>query len=133
MFTGTVSETLSGNGTFDFFINFSTPFLYNPTLGNLLFDVDVTTTLGRAAFDAGNSPDTGRLFNLGGNGAVTPGPNFGLVTRFDVTAVPEPATISLVGIGVLGMLVAKYRRREDMRHPRRLVKRNWHSVLGTES
>jgi len=138
VFTGTVSETLSGNGTFDFFINFSTPFLYNPTLGNLLFDVDVTTTLGRAAFDAGKSPDTGRLFNLGGNGAVTPGPNFGLVTRFDVTAVPEPATISLVGIGVLGMLVAKYRRRKvsttgDMRHPRRLVKQNWHPVLRTES
>jgi hypothetical protein len=118
VFTGTVSETLAGNGTFDFFINFSSPFLYNPTLGNLLLDVFVTNTSGGIApFDAGNSPDTGRLFNLGGNGTATPGPNFGLVTRFDVTAVPEPATISLVGIGVLAMLVAEYRRRrKDMRH-----------------
>lgn len=121
VFTGTVSETLAGNGTFDFFIDFSSPFLYNPTLGNLLLDVFVTNTSAVALFDAGNSPDTGRLFNLGGHGPVTPGANFGLVTRFDVAAVPEPATIPLVGMGVLAMLVAEYRRRrKDMRHSARI-------------
>ena len=81
--------------------------------------VKIDEKCGLAVFDAGNSPATGRLFNLGGNGAVTPNPNFGPVTRFKVTTVAEPLTISLVGIGVLVFLVCSSQSingGEHMRH-----------------
>src|SRR5580704_12002820 len=64
-FSGVVSKVLTFDGT---------PFLYDPSQGNLLLDVDVLSKpLGSGALAAGCSTDTNRVFNLGGNGAPTIG------------------------------------------------------------
>jgi hypothetical protein len=106
VFSGTVVVPSTGAGTFDFIINLSTPFTYNPSNGNLLLDVNIasdTTSGNGISFVAGtNTVDVGRLFNIGGNGAATPQGNFGLLTQFsgEASQVPEPTSLTLVATGL---------------------------------
>ena len=110
VFGGTIVTTLMGGSAFDLMIPLDSPFLYDPSQGNLLLDVFLTDASGNGPpIKAGISTDVGRLFNIGGKSAATPTPDFGLLTQFDVTQVPipEPMTLALVGIGLAGGVAVK--------------------------
>jgi hypothetical protein len=112
VFSGTVVTTLMGGTAFDLIINLNTPFLYDPSQGNLLLDVFLIAASGNGPpFKAGVSTDVGRLFNLGGSGNPIATPDFGLLTQFDVQPIPEPLTLTLVGIGLTASVVARKRKR----------------------
>jgi len=120
VFSGIVTDPATGSGVFDFIINLSSPFVYNPVSGNLLLDVviasDLVTPGGFVGFVFGPTPNVGRVFNAGGNGAATAGPNEGLLTQFSDTVaatVPEPATLTLLGSGIVA--IASQRRRRVAR------------------
>ena len=92
-------------------LNFSTPFTYNPALGNLLMDVHVSGTSDSNA-DVYLDTNGFALGALGGNaimgrvysgGIVNKG--YGLVTDFTTgaTAAPEPSFAFPLGVG-LGLL-----------------------------
>ena len=103
VFSGTITDSATNTGFFDFIIPLTTPFIYNPANGNLLLDVNIisSSVSGGGLFQqfvAGNDANVGRVFNLGGTGAATAGPNYGLMTQF--SEVPEPATVSLVAMGL---------------------------------
>ncbi|WP_125205820.1 hypothetical protein [Capsulimonas corticalis] len=107
VFSGDLSTTLKGDGSFD--LNFPTsPFLYDPSKGNLLFDVFInadTDSTGDAGFDFTTGAFS-RVAKVGGD------PNLdtyahpdGLVTQFRVipATVPEPTAPVSFAIGVLGL------------------------------
>jgi len=101
-----VPVNFTNPGNFYFDIPLSTPFLYNPALGNLLMDVvmhsatDLPPGSSLFVFDP-NDPQLGRVYNAG-TGPATAGPNNGLVTSFTgATTVPDSgATVLLLGAGV---------------------------------
>jgi hypothetical protein len=105
-FSGTVADVLSFSGG---------PFLYDPSQGNLLLDVQVLTPNGVNGFmAAGCSTDTNRVFNVGGSGSPSqdglscPSGFGGLQTAFTFTAatppIPEPGTLLLFALGLLPLL-----------------------------
>ncbi len=111
-FSGTVSNVFSFAGG---------PFHYDPLLGNLLMDVNTISASGAPILLAGCSPDTNRVFNLGGTGAPRRGNfplcgaiGYGLLTEFTIapvtTPVPEPATLLLVGSGIAGLWLKRKKR-----------------------
>ena len=98
---------VGGPKNFDIAIVFTTPFLYNPTLGDLLLDVRNFGGGSSTQFDAhsaGGDPIS-RMFSVGGGvgSATGVGDSAGLVTEFQVTAVPEPASLALLGMGLLAI------------------------------
>jgi hypothetical protein len=117
------SDTGGPPRNFDITINLTTPFLYDPANGNLLLDVrnfgGGRTTQFDSVFGA---VGTSRVFTEDTNGVndTTGGsdsPDFGggLVTEFiaspPTTATPEPASLTLMLVGVGGLLGARLARR----------------------
>ena len=99
---------------FDIFFNFQTPFLYNPLQGRLLLDIFITNLGGGSGeVDAVHFGDgfgsVASLIALAGD-AVGEFENGGDITQFRFTAVPEPATMTLMLSG-LGALAARRRYR----------------------
>ncbi len=103
----------SGPQAFDYGFVLQTPFVFDPSMGNLLLDVTVpagaTLTAGPGfgavdSFDAVvDQPDVDGIASKVGNfGAVSTG----LVTQFTTTAVPEP-TLAAVGAMVGGLLLRR--------------------------
>lgn len=96
-----------------------TPFLYDPSAGNLLLDVtftpngfntnpaflDVIPTSERARSLVSTAATTSAVFGSRGQA------NFGFVTTFDApaTTVPEPSTYALMTTGLVGVLAARRR------------------------
>jgi len=104
--SGTAPATLTFTGG---------PYLYDPSLGNLLLDIQISevTSSGSAAFEDGNGdgpPGIVRYSNLY-NGTT----GFGMVTEFGYSAsknlsnldIPEPSTLILFGCGLAGLLVRR--------------------------
>jgi hypothetical protein len=117
-----------GPKTFDILINLTTPFLYNPSNGNLLLDVrnfsgGRTTQFDAVDFAQGGGTVINRAFTTisGVNSltADTTADNAGLVTQFlfgiapGPGVVPEPASFILAGIGFLAVLGCTWRQRKQ--------------------
>jgi len=94
----------AGPKAFDIVINLLAPFLYDPAAGNLLLDVRNFGGGRTTAFDAQTTTGdpTSRAFTMTANGvndATGTLDTDGLVTRFDLTPVPEPSGVALLGRG----------------------------------
>ena len=103
LFTGPAS----GPKDFDIIITLTTPFFYNPAAGNLLLDVRNFGGGRTAIFDAqeigGDSISRAFTMPSGVGSSTADGTDtLGLVTRF-TTAVPEPASITLLAVGLLAL------------------------------
>lgn len=113
----TVFETVNLSGAAPSVLTFTgTPFLYDPSQGNLLLDISVANGSGgsNAAYqdNGGFGTSAARYQNFGlGNGVGE-----GLVTEFDSSSsaavTPEPGTLSLLGCcGLVGLAFRRFRRR----------------------
>ena len=106
---------------FDLTLSFQRPFFYNRLQGSLLLDLFVTNLHGSGpgstdAVDFGqNNPPYGSIASIIGFIGDTTALNFdagGDITQFRYTALPEPATMTLVLSG-LGAAAAARRRRKS--------------------
>lgn len=110
---------MGGPKDFDITINFTTPFLYDSSLGNLLLDVRAFSGSSIRPFDAilSASDNVSRVMTFINQNANSPSGNIvdtvGLATRFSLVAIPEPSTIVLTALGAL--IVAPLRRRKSKR------------------
>lgn len=105
------ADTGSGPRAFDISIDLANPFLYDPSLGNLLLDVRNFDGRPTTYFDAvwGGNQETSRVVTWSGDDGtldldVTSPAGLvdknALVTQFTFTPVPEPGTFSLVGVAL---------------------------------
>lgn len=106
-----------GPKAFDIIINLTTPFYYNPSLGNLLLDVrnfsgvsSPTCIPSGPCLDFLDAEETfgdsvSRIWGPLGSGSFTqPGEDtLGLVTQFTM-ATPEPGTLILFAVGMLWLV-----------------------------
>jgi hypothetical protein len=101
VFSGSLSPVFPPTANeFDFVINFTTPFDYNPTQGNLLLDVSVFSATGdNVAFALDEGTEMGALWTSGSS--VIRQSDWGLVTQFTVVPEPSPAWLIFLGSGVL--------------------------------
>jgi hypothetical protein len=124
VFNGAIGPlNLTGNmspNPFDLVFNLSTPFSYDPSAGNLLLDVrrasggsfaifDVVTTTGDAVSRVAGP--SGNVNSLSGATSTS-----GLVTQFNVAAVPEPSTYAMMflGLGAIAFVGWKRKRSESL-------------------
>jgi hypothetical protein len=93
------------------------PFLYDPSGGNLLMDIFVNAlsdTFSGVALDSDLSGSvTTRAFVSNGIGTLDPpfAASPGLVTQFSYTITPEPEALPLLGVGLLALGLVWWRRR----------------------
>jgi len=123
VFSGPLILTTLSPGDFDEVVTFMTPFDYDPALGNLLVDVLVPSNAtvsanglfgGFRPFDTANRDGDGvaGVSNIFGGGDAVTGVVgsdapvlrvFSLPVSATPSAVSEPATLALLGAGLLGM------------------------------
>jgi hypothetical protein len=113
----TVFDTVALSGSAPSVLTFvgTTPFLYDPSQGNLLLNIAVAGGTGgsEAAYQDGNGSGTevARYQNFG----LDDGVGYGLVTEFDSNsssaASPEPGTLPFLICGLAGLFVWRLRRR----------------------
>jgi len=120
----TVSSASSGFGTvqpFDVIIQFATTFIYDPALGNLLFEWQ---NFGGEEFSGGRLDSHGaadgssRILSTSGDPlAQTASSNntSALVTQFTFApvAVAEPTSLALAGIGLTGLFARRRQRSQS--------------------
>lgn len=105
----TVATTADSGGPtpFSFVIAFTTPFVYDPTLGNLLLDVvtNGTTTDGYLDAVALGGDTVSRVFSSSPSATIGSDDSLGLVTQFITSqaTVPEPPSLALIVLGLVGI------------------------------
>ena len=126
VFSGALSFAAPATNDFEYVVNFSTPFLYDPAQGNLLLDslIPVGASVSGAGFflasyDVANQINDG-VYSVNAifDGAATSGTanTAGTISRFVGTAVggavPEPSAwaMMIVGFGVVGGSKRRQRR-----------------------
>ncbi len=118
VYSGNYSFVPQKNDTFDFVLNLTNPYLYDPAAGDLLFDVKLTARPVFAGtvlnFDGDLSDTDSRVYNAA-SGATTGFTNaFTLYTEFTYTPensnpepAPEPATAGLLAAAVWALWAAR--------------------------
>jgi hypothetical protein len=117
LFSGSLSAVFTpAANDFDLVIPFSTAFYYNPTQGNLLLDVTVSSATGdNVDFALDQIPSMGRLMLNTSGSSVVSKPDWGLVTQFTIPEPPAFAYILFGGGILLCARVAFNRRRKSNR------------------
>ena len=108
----TFSENVTGGSeTFSLVFNFTTPFMYDPGAGNLLFDLLISNQNVSLGFSrSGPGPILSRAWDNAGFGNAADDVGLRTLIGFQPVAVPEPGTILMMGTGLVG-LAATLRRK----------------------
>ena len=110
----TLFTTVSLSGPAPATLSFSgTPFRYDPSQGNLLLDIVVANGSEQspvANFQAAGGTANGIFSRYHNFGSGTIG--YGLVTRFDYSSVPEPATLWLLIVPLLCLKLNRARAKQ---------------------
>ena len=102
-------NVIGGSETFSLVFNFTTPFLYDPAQGNLLFDLlisDQNVALSFSRCAAGSI--LSRAYDNTGFGNSADG--VGLRTLIGYEPVPEPGTLGLLVSGLIGLATVLRRK-----------------------
>ncbi len=105
----------NGPKDFDVVVDLETPFLYDPAHGNLLLEVLNFEAAATGPLDFVNTADgISRVFTLMGGAVTDPtgvADSGGLVTRFTITSVPEPSSIAIAAVALVGLIALGRRMR----------------------
>lgn len=116
VYSGPYSFVPQDDDTFDFVLNLTTPYLYNPSSGDLLFDVALTldpVIAGTLYFDGDISSTDSRVSNATPDATTGSTNAFTLYTQITYTpytSVPEPSTLGLLSLTGIVFWAIKRRR-----------------------